>query len=131
MPPRGEASDRAGNQEPAKQLVVRIDSVAPVITGLPAGCVLWPPNHALVEVADVQTADPLSGIDPPSFSLQVVSNEPAEGDILVTGGAVSVRAERSGAGAGREYDIEASVRDRAGNVNRAGATCVVPHDRSR
>lgn len=92
---------------------------------------LWPPDHRLVAVADVVASDSLSGVDRSSFSVRVVSNEPVDGDILVTGGAIAVRAARLGAGPGREYVIDASVGDRAGNFTRSRASCVVPHDEGR
>jgi hypothetical protein len=125
------ATDRAGNSGASQEVVVRVDFAVPAITGLPANCVLWPPDHRLVHVADVAVADAMSGVDASSFRLDVTSSEPAAGDILVSGGAVSLRAERSGGGTGRDYDFMASVSDLAGNVATALATCSVPHDQGR
>jgi len=131
------AVDNAGNQEAAKSLTVRMDKTAPTLAGLPAtGCTVWPPNHRLVEVANVIANDAGSGAA--EFTLDVKSNEPATDtgdddvapDVIITGGIVQVRAERAGNGAGRTYTMTARASDRAGNVATKTATCTVPHDRS-
>lgn len=54
------AVDNAGNQESAKTLTVRIDQTPPTVSGLPSSCSLWPPDHALVQVASVSARDGLS-----------------------------------------------------------------------
>jgi hypothetical protein len=132
------ARDNAGNQEAAKTLTVRIDKSGPAIAGLPEpGCTLWPPNHKLTEVAKVTPGGSLSGIVAGSLSVTATSNEPEDGlgdgdvspDVVITGGVVSLRAERSALGSGRLYTIAATVTDLAGNVAKAAATCSVPHDR--
>lgn len=132
--------DRAGNQEATNTLTVRIDKTAPVLSGLPApGCTLWPPNHKLVQVATVTASDALSGVAPGSFSVTGTSNEPEAGlgdgdtapDIVITGGVVQLRAERSGKGTGRVYTLRAAAMDQAGNSVIATATCSVPHDQRR
>jgi PKD repeat protein len=131
------AVDNAGNQEAPKTLSVRIDRTPPVLSGLPgAGCTLWPPDHKLIRVATVMASDALSGIAPGSFVVSASSNEQplATGsghtspDIVVTGGSVDLRAERSGTGSGRVYTITVSASDMAGNASTATATCTVPHD---
>jgi hypothetical protein len=130
------AVDNAGNQEAAKTLTVRIDRTAPSFAGLPVtGCTLWPPDHRLVQVASVTAADGGAGVA--GLTLAATSNEPETGtgdgdiapDVIVTGGAVQLRAERAGNGAGRVYTITARATDQAGNVATETRTCVVPHDR--
>jgi DNA-binding beta-propeller fold protein YncE len=132
------ARDNAGNQEAAKTLTVRVDKSGPTITGLPgAGCTLWPPNHRLVQVATVTAESSVSGIVAGSLSVSATSNEPAAGlgsgntgpDVVINGGLVFLRAERSALGTGRLYTIAATVTDLAGNVVNATASCSVPHDR--
>jgi len=127
------AGDNAGNVEPTKSVVVRIDKTSPTIAGMPApGCTLAPPKHQLVQVANVTAADALSGIA--SLSVTAVSNEPDSGtgggddpgDIVINGGAVQLRAERAPAGKGRVYTITATAMDVAGNSATAVATCSVP-----
>ena len=128
------STDRAGNDEAPKSLVVRIDKTAPVITGLPAQCTVWPPNRKFVQVAIVAASDGMSGLS--SFNTNVVSNEPAlpgEVDSMTVGSGleqrvISVRAERRAEGTGRIYVISAVAADKAGNTASASAICVVPHD---
>ena len=131
------AVDNAGNQEAPQTVTVRIDKTAPTLAGLPAaGCSLWPPDHRLVEVGLVSAQDSLSGTAGAPV-VTVTSNEPANGtgdgdlepDVLITGGAVQLRAERAGNGTGRVYTIKATASDLAGNTASATATCKVPHDR--
>jgi hypothetical protein len=129
------AIDNTGNIETAKTLTLKIDKTPPVIAGMPAqGCMLWPPNHKLVEVASVSAADSLSGLA--AFNVNVLSSEPADSDIVITGGAlqpqaVQLRAERLGTGSGRMYIITATASDLAGNSTTATVTCTVPHDQGK
>lgn len=128
------AVDNAGNQEAAKKLVVNLDKTAPVISGLPAGCSLWPPNDDMIDVATISASDALSGLT--AFSVDATSSEPAEPkvpDIVISGTGtgpqtVTLRAQRLGTGPGRTYLITATAQDVAGNSTSQNATCVVPHD---
>jgi hypothetical protein len=125
------ARDNAGNQEAAKTLTVRIDTIGPTLVGMPGpGCTLWPPDRRLVQVASISAGASPSGLVPGSFTVTATSNEPATGspDVVVTGGAVQLRAERAGSGSGRIYTITAQVTDLAGNVATSTETCSVPHD---
>lgn len=133
----GNAVDYAGNTA-TLTVTVNIDKTVPVILGMPApGCTLWPPNHQLVNVANVSATDGLSGMAPESLRVTATSNEPVNAagsghttpDIVINGGSVQVRAERSGSGAGRVYTIQATAADVAGNVASASGVCTVPHDR--
>ena len=129
------AVDNAGNQESPGIVRLQIDRTPPVLSGLPASCVIWPPDHRLVQVALIKASDSLSGVAGP-LSIAVTSNEPEAGlgdgdlapDIVISGGDLKVRAERSGRGAGRVYAISATAADVAGNIATATATCSVPHD---
>ena len=51
-------------------LAFRVTSVndpdAPVLSGLPTDCNVWPPNHKMVKVATASASDPLSGLLPGS-----------------------------------------------------------------
>jgi hypothetical protein len=128
------STDRAGNVEAPKSLVVRIDKTAPTITGLPAQCTVWPPNRKFVQVAIVTAIDGLSGLS--SFNTDVQSSEPSlpgEVDSITVGTGleqrvISVRADRRAEGTGRIYVISAVATDKAGNTASASANCVVPHD---
>ena len=122
------AVDLLGNREPAQSLRVRLDRTAPVVSGLPSEpCVIWPPDGRMVEIADVEATDALSGLA--GLWVQVSSDEPTRGDIVVDGGTVRVRAERDGGGDGRTYTVVATATDLAGNVTTRRGSCTVPHDR--
>jgi len=92
---------------------------------------LWPPNHKLVTVANVSATDSISGLA--AINVNAISSEPADADILITGGAsqpqvVQLRAKRLGTGPGRVYTVMAIATDMAGNTATATETCTVPHD---
>ncbi|MBI4379171.1 MAG: hypothetical protein HY578_08760 [Nitrospinae bacterium] len=135
----GTAADLAGNTAAATVGNINIDKTPPSLTGLPAvgACTLWPPNHNLVSVATVTSNDGLSGAV--SFSVVGQSNEPENGtgdgdtapDIVITGGNVQLRSERSGGGTGRIYTLVATTTDKAGNATTATCSCVVPHDQRK
>jgi NHL repeat-containing protein len=131
------ARDNAGNEETPKTLQVRIDKTPPTFAGLPRDCVLWPPNHQLVEVASVIASDAVSGLASASV-LTAHSSDPATTpgdatapDIVINGSSVKLRAERGGGGAGRIYTLTVTAQDLAGNQATATATCTVPHDLRR
>jgi Phosphodiester glycosidase len=132
------ATDVAGNSESPQSLTVKIDKTRPVISGMPTGCTLWPPNHKLVTVGTVTAADALSGLAPGSFQVTGTSNEgpgdPQSPDIVVTpngsgGFVVQLRADRSGNSNDRVYNLTATASDLAGNTATATANCTVPHDK--
>jgi hypothetical protein len=83
-------------------------------------------------VANITAADSLSGVA--SLSVTAISNEPDSGtgggddpgDIIINGGIVQLRAERSPSGKGRIYTITATVIDVAGNTVTAVGSCSVP-----
>jgi hypothetical protein len=125
------ATDNAGNQETAKTLTVRIDKTPPVISGLPApGCTIWPPNHKLVQIATVTATDALSGLAQGSFAVTVTSSDPANGQILITGGPTQFNVQL-GADKDEVYTLTATAIDLAGNVTTMQATCTVPHDQGK
>jgi hypothetical protein len=115
---------------------IKIDRTPPEITGLPATCSLWPPNHKLVPVATVHATDALSGLVAESFKVSGTSSgptDPENPDVVIEsttagGFVVLLRAERAGGEAGRVYTIAAVASDIAGNHADASATCLVPHD---
>jgi hypothetical protein len=123
------ATDNAGKQETAKTLTVRIDKTPPIISGLPApGCTIWPPNHKLVQVATVTAADTLAGLAPGSFNVTGTSNDPANGQIVITGGSTQFLV-RLGADKDQIYSLTAMASDLAGNTITQQATCTVTHDK--
>jgi hypothetical protein len=125
--------DTAGNSESAKSITVKIDKSGPVISGMPApGCTLSPAKHQLVQVASVTASDSLSGVA--SLTVTASISEPdsgtgggdVPGDIVINGGTVVLRAERSPSGPGRTYTIVATAIDLTGNTTTSTATCRVP-----
>lgn len=128
----GTCIDRAGNSASATVGGINIDKTAPVLTGMPSSCTLWPPNHQLVLVATVAASDAVSTLN--TFGVTGTSNEPDNGlgdgdqpnDVVIQGGSVQLRAERSALGNGRVYTVKATASDRAGNTSTSTATCVVP-----
>jgi hypothetical protein len=129
------ATDAAGNDEPTKELTVRLDGTKPEVNGLPAAdCSLWPPNHEMRQVAVVTASDALSGVAPGALQVSATSSNPSNpDDVLVQadgagGFVVYLRAERRGNGPDRRYTITATATDRADNTRTVTATCVVPHD---
>jgi hypothetical protein len=127
------ASDVAGNVEASKSTTVKIDVSGATIAGLPApGCTLSPAKHQMVQVASVNAEDSLSGLA--SLDVTASSSEPdsgvgggdVPGDIVINGGTVLLRAERSPSGKGRTYTIVATAKDIVGNTTTMTATCSVP-----
>ena len=127
------AVDIAGNSENSKSVLINIDRTVPVISGMPApNCTLSPPKHQLVQVANITASDALSGVA--TLTVTATSSEPdsgtgggdVAGDIVINGGIVQLRAERSPSGKGRTYTINATAVDVAGNVATSTATCQVP-----
>jgi hypothetical protein len=130
------ATDVAGNVETLKSAIVKIDISGPVINGMPApNCMLSPSRHQMVQVASITAPDPLSGLA--SLNITASSSEPDSGtgggdlpgDIVIDGGNVFLRAERSPSGKGRIYTVVATATDAVGNASTATATCSVLNNR--
>ena len=112
-------------------LLSPLDTTPPVISGLPApGCTIWPPNHRLVQVATVTAMDALSGLAPGSFKVTGTSNDPANGQIVVTGGPNQFNVQL-GADKGQVYTLTATASDLAGNTATQQATCTVQREQGK
>jgi len=124
--------------------VTVVDTTAPVITLNGQTSSLWPPNH---DYRTFQVTDFVSGVtDSCDTSLGVggvviekVTSDEAEdadadgstlNDIVIAADCKSVqlRGERAGNSNGRVYTITFRVSDASGNITRATATVVVPHN---
>jgi DNA/RNA endonuclease G (NUC1) len=101
------------------------DTSAPSISPLTLSTnLLWPPNHKMIDVTvDYTAAD--NGDSAPACSLNVSSNEPADGTgdgdqapdwQIVDNHHVRLRAERVATGTGRVYTVGADCVDRFGNL---------------
>jgi hypothetical protein len=124
-------------------VIITVDDVPPELSVAANPAELWPPNHRMVEVSVAITASDDCDPAPVVRLVSVTSNEPddapgpgdgeTQGDI--TGADVGtaddtlwLRAERSGEGPGRTYELRYEARDAAGNVTPAMAVVRVPHD---
>lgn len=139
------ASDAAGNAgSPVTRSVTVVDTTAPTITLNTFAPSLWPANH---KYKTFQLTEFVTGAtDSCSLNLgvsnvvieKVTSDETENGngdgntsnDIVIAPNCKSlqVRAERNGGGDGRVYTITFKVTDSSGNVGRATARIVVPHN---
>jgi hypothetical protein len=132
------ADDGFGGVRVDEVVIEVVDTTPPEIhsaTATPS--TLWPPNHAMraavitVDVTDICDANPTCSI------VSVASNEPTNGvgdgntesDWEITGPlTLKVRAERSGAGAGRSYTITIRCTDVSGNAATTTVVITVAHD---
>ncbi|CAN5469433.1 hypothetical protein BH23ACI1_BH23ACI1_02550 [soil metagenome] len=116
-----------------ERTVVVSDTIAPAIQGFSlTPTSLGAPNHLMVDVAlSFSVTDASNAV---SCAVGVASNEPAtgigDGNTAVDWEVVSthhvrLRAERSGAGAGRIYTVTLTCADPSGNVAAATATATV------
>jgi uncharacterized repeat protein (TIGR01451 family) len=139
------ATDPAGNvATPVTRTVKVVDTTPPTITLNTFAPSLWPANH---KYKSYQLTEFVTGAsDSCNVSLgasavvieKVTSDEIENGngdgntddDIVIAANCKSVqlRAEREGGGDGRVYTITFKVTDSAGNVGRATAKVVVPHN---
>ncbi len=91
---------------------------------------IWPPNHKLRSIDLLTTAPGLSAIATSATSSEADSGlggGDVPNDIVITDGAIQLRAERSSKD-GRTYTISATVTDGSQVVLVDGVTVVVPHD---
>ena len=99
---------------------------------------IWPPNHKFVTVHIDGFTDP----DGDAVSYEIVSvtqDEPVDGsgdgstacDARIENGKLQVRAERSGSGNGRVYEIAFSASDSSGATCEGTVRVCVPHDRGK
>ncbi len=92
---------------------------------------LWPPDGRLVPVSVRGVSDPDG--DPIAFTYTVVTQD-ATGpqgrgeDVRVVDGQLFLRAERSGTGNGRVYQVRFVARDGKGGACEGTVTVNVPHD---
>ena len=97
---------------------------------------IWPPNHKLVPVNIVNLSDPNNDQIVVSI-LGITQDEPVDGlgdgdtspDAVISGNNILLRAERSGWGNGRVYQISFRADDSFGESCTGVITVCVPHDR--
>jgi hypothetical protein len=114
-------------------------NTAPDCSGVVASAsILWPANHKLLatEILGVTDADN----DPVTITVtEVTQDEPVDGlgdgdaspDAVLQGAEVWLRAERSGRGNGRVYQVTFQADDGRGGQCTGVTTVCVPHDRRK
>ena len=96
---------------------------------------LWPPNHKLVAINVVGISDPNNAAISITID-SVTQDEPLSGlgdgdttpDAVIQGSTVLLRAERSGTGNGRVYQIHFTATDSEGGSCSGSVSVCVPHD---
>jgi len=134
-------TNRFGESSTAATTATVIDTQPPTLSVTLDPETLWPPNHRMVPVSAAVTATDNCG-SPELRLVSVTSSEPDDakgggdghtsGDIqgaLIDTADLSfeLRAERSGRGNGRVYEVVYQVTDVAGTTVLATARAVVPH----
>ena len=112
----------------------------PVCTAAaPSVATIWPPNHQQVSVTILGVTDP-DGQSVTITITRVLQDEPtnttADGNTPIDGGGVGtstawVRAERSGKGNGRVYEIRFTATDSVGASCSGSVTLGVPRDQGK
>ncbi len=137
------ARDAAGLLSECTGRATVVDTTPPTLSLLADQPTLWPPNHGLFTVAIAGTSadlcSPGSAITLVSASSSEPDDAPGLGDGATTGdiagaipgappGPVLLRAERSGSGPGRVYELRYLARDASGNTSPGLAVVTVPRD---
>ncbi len=99
---------------------------------------LWSPNHQFVPIIIAGVTDP-EGKGVTIMVTGVTQDEPVNGkgdgntspDAVIQAGAASVRAERSGAGNGRVYQLAFTANDGEGGVCTGTVRVAVPHSAAK
>jgi hypothetical protein len=129
-------SDGVLSSAPA-EVVITVKNGPPVCEAARAvPDLLWPPNHGMVPVGIAGVTDP----DDTTVALSIVrvtQDEPTNGlgdgdtspDAIVQGDKVLLRAERSGTGNGRVYQVQFSASDGEGGACSGAVKVVVPHSK--
>jgi N-acetylneuraminic acid mutarotase len=136
------ATDSSGNQSSCAFTVVVKDTTPPQISLIVSPATLWPPNHRMLDVgAPVIVTDACStpAVVLDSITSSELDDFPGSSDGNTAGDiqgaspgtpdfAFQLRAERDGAGGGRNYRVTYNAVDTAGNRSTASALVLVPHD---
>ena len=136
-------TDSRGGTSTAEKLITVRDSTPPSLTLMADQTVLWPPNHRMVaihvawqssDVCDPQATPRLFAVtssepdDAPGDGDGRTTGDIASADVGTADAEVQLRAERSGEGPGRTYEITYAAADASGNARSAMAVVRVPHD---
>jgi hypothetical protein len=126
-----------GNTGSDNVTVKVIDTTPPQISGIANPSTLWSPDHKYVEVSVNVTAYDICDPSPKITFLSITSSEPDNslGDgntvndiVIINDFTFNLRAERSGTGSGRTYNITYKAIDVSGNYAITSVTVEVPHN---
>ena len=133
-------NDGQRSSEPAYATVTVLDTNQPIdcSSAAPSTATLWPPNHKLVSVSIEGVTDP----DNEQVTITitgVTQDEPIDGlgdgdtspDAVIQGDTVLLRAERSGTGDGRVYEVHFTADDGQGGTCDGSVKVSVPHDKKK
>ena len=124
------ATDNAGNVEPARSLTIRIEAApAPAFSASVSVWppVLWPPDRRFDTVhAKVTSKNAVGRVRIASVSVASDERVGRSPDWIVSGRTVKLRAERDDRGNGRVYTLTYTLVDEAGNTTQAVDTVKVP-----
>jgi len=136
------ACDEAGNCSSCQTTVTVMDTTPPEISVSLVPNTLWPPNHRMVDVQALVTAN--DSCVPPTFALtSVASDEPddvpgggdghtmndiQDADVGTADLNLRLRAERVGGGDGRTYTVAYAASDASGNEASSSGEVYVSHD---
>ncbi|HEY1404895.1 MAG TPA: hypothetical protein VGB05_12255, partial [Pyrinomonadaceae bacterium] len=132
------STDRANNAEAVKELLLKIDQTAPLITLSATPSVIWPANNGTINVRITGSgSDSVSGLAGVSYIVTDEYGAPLGIPVRSLAGSSSeweeslaLEARRDGEDRnGRIYRVVATITDQAGNTTTASANIVVPHDR--
>jgi len=138
------ATDDSDNVTTGIQKVTVEDTTPPEINVTLSPDVLWPHNHKMVAIAVNVEVNDICDPTPSVVLTSVLSNEPddavgngdgnTKNDIQDAAFGTEdyeflLRAERSGRGSGRVYQIVYTVTDASGNSTSGSAIVTVPHDK--
>ena len=122
-------------------IITVIDSTSPSISVTASPDTLWPPNHKMMSVSLTVIVEDNCDAAPEVILISTASSEPdddpSEGDgntindiqdadIGTADYEIALRAERKGAGIGRQYTVSYMAIDSSGNTATASATVAVP-----
>ena len=143
------ATDDSGNSSTGQTVVTVVDTTPPEIElSEPEPSVLWPVNHKFVDVMIMGFALDICDAELDlSVSVEVIDAEGGDGGpehdpdygepiVQIDGEGlltilVALRAESSGEGTGRIYEITAVATDDSGNTASAMTQVTVPHDQGK
>jgi hypothetical protein len=135
-----DAVDGSGIVGTAQSTVTIQDTTEPTVSCQTAVDMLWPANHKMVDVGLSFAASDLCDTGALAIEITVTTDEhPLDAggaggpihcpDAVVDGETVLLRAERSGSGDGRVYQIAVSAPDNCGNVGTCITSVGVPKQR--